>query len=476
MIGQGITDAVRYTQIDHGSTARVIGVGGAFGAMGGDFSSLGINPAGIAGFNKGEFIFSPAINSYVNDAFLLQDQLNKTETSGSKFSIDNIAFISSKQPMASSWLTSNFAIGYNRVASFNNKFTYSGKSAGSITQRFAELANGRPVEGLDNFEAGLAWDTGAIFDLNGDNFYETDFDDNDAPVVKGQEVIQKGNMSELALGWAGNYKNKVNIGLSVGIPFISYEEEKYYEESGQELNTVFQNLKYTELLETSATGFNFKIGTVFKANHNLRFGLALHSPTWFFLTDDYLTRVNYSYNDGGILSYESTSPDGNFKYKFSTPWRAIGSIGTIFNLGSLKGFADVDIEYVDYRNSSFNFSAYDNSIEEKEYTKEVNNEIENSLDKALIIKMGTELVVSDYWRIRGGYTISPSPFYDDGNNNRVSAGFGYRGDGFYFDLGMRFGENNQGFVPYRLLDEEKESVVNVNQKNTKIVATLGFKF
>jgi hypothetical protein len=477
MAAQGISDAVRYTNVDLGGTARIIGVGGAFGAMGGDFSSLGINPAGIAGYNKGEFIFSPAVNAYKNEAYLRSDKLSKTEKSGSRFSLDNLAFISSSSPMASNWLTSNFAIGFNKIASFNNKFDYAGNTPGSITQRFAELANGRTLDQLDNFEAGLAWDTGAIFDFDGDNFYETDFDGNQAPVMKAQEIIQSGSISELALGWAGNFDNKFNIGVSMGIPFISYEEEKYYSESDPNNNIpVFEELRYAEYVETSATGINFKIGTILKATERVRLGVAIHTPTWYFLTDDYLTQLNYSYNDGTYKEFESLSPDGNFKYKFNTPWKLIGSVGTIFNLGNIQGFADIDVEYIDYRNGSFNFSAYSNSIEEKEYTKEVNAELENELDKALIIRMGTELVLADYWRVRGGYTISPSPFYNDGNNNAISGGFGYRGDGFFFDMGIRFGENSQGFVPYRLLDQTQEQVVNVDQKTTKVIATFGFKF
>jgi len=43
---QDITDALRYSQTDLNGTARFRAMGGAFGALGGDFSSLNINPAG----------------------------------------------------------------------------------------------------------------------------------------------------------------------------------------------------------------------------------------------------------------------------------------------------------------------------------------------------------------------------------------------------------------------------------------------
>jgi len=44
---QSLTDAVRYSTLIPGGTARAMGVGGSFGAMGGDFGVLTINPAGI---------------------------------------------------------------------------------------------------------------------------------------------------------------------------------------------------------------------------------------------------------------------------------------------------------------------------------------------------------------------------------------------------------------------------------------------
>ena len=43
---QNITDALRYSTQDLNGTARFKAMSGAFGALGGDFSAIGINPAG----------------------------------------------------------------------------------------------------------------------------------------------------------------------------------------------------------------------------------------------------------------------------------------------------------------------------------------------------------------------------------------------------------------------------------------------
>ncbi|MDI1305550.1 MAG: UPF0164 family protein, partial [bacterium] len=47
---QEIKDAMRYAQDNLNGTARFRAMGGAFGALGGDLSSLNINPAGSAVF------------------------------------------------------------------------------------------------------------------------------------------------------------------------------------------------------------------------------------------------------------------------------------------------------------------------------------------------------------------------------------------------------------------------------------------
>ena len=50
---QNETDALRYSQNFFGGTARSTAMGGAFGALGGDFSSASLLPAGIRMEEKG---------------------------------------------------------------------------------------------------------------------------------------------------------------------------------------------------------------------------------------------------------------------------------------------------------------------------------------------------------------------------------------------------------------------------------------
>lgn len=57
VVAQTDEDAIRYSQLMYGSSGRGLGAGSAFGALGGDYSSLVINPAGVSIFQNSQFSF-----------------------------------------------------------------------------------------------------------------------------------------------------------------------------------------------------------------------------------------------------------------------------------------------------------------------------------------------------------------------------------------------------------------------------------
>ena len=61
---QSLSDALRYSTTYAGGTARTVGAGGAFGALGGDFGALSINPAGLATYRSSEITFSAAVIAF----------------------------------------------------------------------------------------------------------------------------------------------------------------------------------------------------------------------------------------------------------------------------------------------------------------------------------------------------------------------------------------------------------------------------
>ena len=68
VFAQNIDDVVRYSQTNTGGTALSLGMGGATGAVGGDFSSTSINPAGLGLYRQSELVISPSIFNFTGNA------------------------------------------------------------------------------------------------------------------------------------------------------------------------------------------------------------------------------------------------------------------------------------------------------------------------------------------------------------------------------------------------------------------------
>ncbi len=473
---QNLTDVVRWSSIDYVGTARTLGVGSSFGAMGGDFSVISINPAGIADYRVSEFMFTPTVRSNKVDAYFAQDINGRQTKKGSTLGLDNIGFVLSSRP-GSNWTSSNFAIGYSRIADLQRNVQISGKIKGSIATYFAEQANTKSVDDLDEYIAFPAYNTGAIFDFDKDKFYDTDFTNPAQEVFRNQDIIQKGGINELTLGWAGEYKSNINFGISAGIPFASFEELKTYSESDERDEIpVFTGLEYIERLNTSGVGFNFKAGFTYKLNKRIRFAGAFHSPTWYRFNDDYSTSMSYSFFDKKPETYEYDSNDGSFEYKITTPWRAVGSIGTTYRVGDLVGFVNADVEHLDYTNSNYNGTAFSSNEGEQKWTNEVNQDIQKRLGSATNLRLGTEVGYKNL-RVRAGYSFERTAFNaDDFYNNKVSAGLGFREDNFFIDLGIRIAQYSEGYNPYVVLDRKLDPLSVMDTRRTRMALTLGFKF
>ncbi len=477
---QTISDALRYSNLEVGGTARTVGVGGGIGALGADYSVLSTNPAGIAAFRTNEFVITPGVyNSKVTSLLERGTGNEPIEESLAKFNLANIGMILNYRPQYSKWTTFNLGIGFNRLASFNQDFVFKGTSPGSIVQRFTELAN----DGIfDDFEGILAEDALAIYSSGSNpDVFTNDFEDPltspDYQIEREQFFQTRGSYSELVFSLGGNFDEKIMVGATIGVPFINYEEEKTYEEKESEgVDDVeyFDELLFIENLSTSGTGINLKLGFIYRISQMFRVGAAIHTPTAFKLTDNFSTQLRYDYTDlDGPSSTTADSPEGTFDYKLRTPWRAMANFAVLVNR---KGFITADVEYVDYSVSEFNLTANSSSIEDRNYEMDLNREVGNSFRSAVNVRIGGEYAHENL-RFRAGYGISGTPYADSNiTNNAYSLGFGIREKSFYIDFAYRYSKITEGYVPYLLSDPEQEQFVTNDVANTRIIMTAGFKF
>ena len=146
---QNQSDILRYSQSYNMGTARSQGVGGAFGSVGADFSSVYINPAGLALYRRSEFNFSGAITANTATADFLGQSSIDTRTN---FNIPSFGVVFSKVNTglqggdASEGIVNyNFGFGYNRTNNFQQNIYAEGYNTKSnISQFYAQQANGTP--------------------------------------------------------------------------------------------------------------------------------------------------------------------------------------------------------------------------------------------------------------------------------------------------------------------------------------------
>lgn len=463
-------DALRYSNLTFSGTARSLGAGGALGALGADFSVLSTNPAGLATYRRSEFSLTPSLLVTATDAQLRTGSNTPLESDDQgDFNLSNVGFVFANRPNSSKWKTANFGIGLNRVANFSQSFFYQGTSPGSIMTRWKDFANSG--EGISDFEEGLAIDAGGLFQFDGDDFYYSDFDGLETEEVTREEtVITDGSINELVFSFAGNYEEKLMIGATIGVPFLTFTEEKIYVESDREGNRIplFNSLDYRQDLNTTGVGINLKLGFIYRVNQMLRLGGAVHTPTRFGLDDSFSSSLNYDYttDEGETSDITAESPDGLFDYRLVTPWRLMGNVGIIIGK---KGFLSGEIEWVDYGSASFNYGQFGDS------EREVNREIENTLTQAINLKLGGELVL-DIFQLRAGFQILNSPLENDETvNYAYSLGAGLRQRSFFLDIAYRRSLLEETYVPYTV-DQAPIQYVDNDITYGNFLLTLGFKF
>lgn len=472
---QSASDALRYSILEAGGTARFVGAGSSASALGADFSVLSTNPAGLGWYRRSEFVITPGLVIGSSTARLRNDASGRgTEDSRGEFIIPGFGVVVANTPTGGDWQNVNFGIGLNRVADFNQQLFFQGDSRGSIVDRFLELGNDFTT--LTPFESKLAFDAGAIYDIDepADGFYESDFElEPDALISKQQTVINKGSINELAFSFAGNYKERLLIGATIGLPFVTFTEEKTYQEfdngAGADGDVpFFDDLTFTQRLTTTGLGVNVKAGIIVRPHQTVRLGAAIHSPTFYSLEDSYSNSLTYNYtNADGPFTDDADSPDGLSEYKLRTPWRYLGSAGVIIGKA---GFLTGEVDYADYAKNRFR---YENDFKSAE--QELNDSISFQMTDALNIRLGGELVY-DIFRFRGGFGLHYSPYLnDDTVNNSFSAGLGIRGQSFFLDVAFRRFQYKETYVPY-LTSRAPQQFVDNDVNRDQLLLTLGFKF
>lgn len=462
LYAQNEIDALRYSRLNPSGTARFVSMGGAFSALGADFSTLSYNPAGIALYKKSELTITPSIYVGRTEATYF-NRLNDDERYNFNLGNAGIIMVTTPSNTTSGWKNIQFGIGINRLANYNNRVLISGfNESSSYLTPYVINSQGVALNDLDNFGSGLAYDTDLMYQ-NSQGEYVNDMYGGD--VLQRKTIETGGAMNEVVLSFGGNYNDRIYLGATVGIPSIKYRETSIYsEKDSEDNNDYFRAFNRIDNLETTGTGINLKVGMIIRATDWFRIGGAIQTPTIYSeMADSYTTTFESFFDTAQSLT---ASSEGFFEYELNTPFRA--TAGAAFLFGK-TGLLSADYEYMDFASARLRSVEYDFNAE--------NDAIKQGYNKAHNLRFGTE------WRyglisFRGGYAISANPYKEGVNSvmSTYSAGIGVRGNKFFADFAWALSNMDDEYHLYETVPGADRPVALTTSNNTNFLFTLGLKF
>lgn len=460
-------DLLRYTENEVRGTARFKAMSGAAGAMGGDLSAVSINPAGAAIFSD-----TQASLTLYNDSRIAETNgdISADSRSRNRFDIDQIgtSLVYYNNDQSSQWRKYTLTINYQTRNNYNSRMQYNGTSNEGLSDYFVGFANegtGMPIDWLtlQNGES--------ITDLYGTLFYEFGFgaqqafmgyngwfinedENNPGYYYSNSEASSyrhrltresRGYNSAFEASFAGQYTDNwfFGFGFNVGVSdFYSYQN---LTENGNGVNNGLANANFMNELRTYGTSVAFNAGVIYQALPNWRVGLAYHSPTWNFLTDDLRQGVNYqTMNEGELDDVHSIYPyftNAYETYRFRAPGKWIASSALV--LGG-RAILNVDYSLRDYRNihAKDNYRFYYDNVR----MRQLNDHFDNEMRMSSEVRIGGEYVIKNL-SLRAGYMYAQTPYknhasFDD--TQGASAGIGLTFDRFRVDLAYNYTQFSRG--------------------------------
>ncbi|MGD0754173.1 MAG: outer membrane protein transport protein [Bacteroidales bacterium] len=473
---QNIDDALRYSQVFYGGTARFMSMGGAFTALGGDISSLSQNPAGLGVFRSSEITITPQLFQVKTTA-----GFNGVSSSDnlSNFNLGQIGIVSNliSNNKETGLITLSLGYSFNKTDNLSQSVVIQGVSnTSSMADYWAALGNkngGTFYQNLQGAE-GIAFDAWIMDTVTGSGgkSYATalsNYGDN-PPSVYGQTVrrlvTNEGYIGEHAFSIGGNYSNKIFFGATFGITVLRFTSDyEHLESTDIAMPSLFQSFTYTDHFEDKGTGYTLKLGAIYKPVDAVRIGLAFHSPTWYKINEYYYNDITSRFTDGS--HYEYSNDPARFNYSLATPFRVLAGVGV-----QIRKFAllSADYEYVDYSTARFSETGYDAE----------NLEIKNSLKATSNIRFGGEFRLNNLY-LRTGYGFYGKPFKSGEDNanldyNTISFGAGIREQNISIDFAFTNFKYSQKYYLYPVDAGVDPAVANLNTAKNMFTLTFGYRF
>ena len=509
-------NALRFSTETLDGTARYQAMGGAFGAVGADYSSLRQNPAGLGLFRSNEIQGTIAFGQNLDQATWYEEHYKKGRTAFS----GNMSVVLAT-PLRGSGLTFNLALGFYQRQSFARSFDISNHQitensladyAAFITPTnvsskdlLSKNAYGSvPAPWLAILGHGARWTV-----QRPEGFYESAFNYSDKGGLLGPSnsqlrVNERGGIQDFDFTGGLNYNDRLYFGLGIKVSALDYRMNSYYGED-------FIDKDYLELaneLRTSGSGASVSFGVIARVSDHLRLGAAVQTPTWFTLQDNYVAGAESRHprvdKEGKPLPEkewtvkDETPSDAAWRYQLQTPTKIVLSGAFVGRHGMLS----LDYELANYSGIQLK-DTYGPFVDDNKLMKEYFTPMQSTL------RLGGELRVSPqfslraggYWRqapMKASFDSDPKqsakipvneagtvPHYEIvGMGYGVTGGLGWRfSPSSYIDLAVVYQGQKSHMYPFptRYYADNGEQLttpqaIQLQKHRIYGVATFGFKF
>jgi hypothetical protein len=505
---QDIQDAFRYSQDNITGTARFRGMGGAFGALGGDFSSININPAGSSVYINNQVGFTLSSNAIKNDSDYFgkratdKDRSTQINQAGGVFVFENVS-------ETSNWKKLTLALNYENTNNFDNStFTFGSNPTNSIDKYFLFYANANQNRGgilqgvlrdakfedlsYEDQQAVLGYQAYILSPIALPNvtpdYLNPNINSYNSAIPAGgnyfqqNEVVSSGYNGKFSFNASGLYKDKLYVGINLNSHFTEFRRSsRFFESNANPKNAsptrTVEKVWFNNDLFTYGNGFSLQLGLIYKPTNEARIGLAYESPTWYSLNDELsqnITTSGYGFEDKNIpdvnlyTDRNTFNPDTTIAfapYQLKTPSKVTGSLGYIF---AKKGLISLDYVLKNYASMSF-------GPDSDEILASVNKKIERDVKSTTSeIRLGAEYRIEQF-SLRGGYRFEQSPYKDNttiGNLTSVSGGLGYNFGGTRLDFAYT---NSKRDYKEQFFNQGLTDASTINSKNNMVTVSLVFE-
>lgn len=460
---QNEVDALRYGQFNTVGTARYTALGGAFGALGADLSSMANNPAGLGVYRSSQAVFS--FGQFNNS---IQSNFNGSATVINEFSLKptNLGLVVADVAVNNSeWKFINVGFSYNQLQNFNSRFSASGTNTksslldyevqkindGTLDQEYSSyyLANVFLWDEVNETFVNDYQDAGGVYNL-----------------AQSHSFSSSGNAGEYNFTVAGNYRDKLYLGGSIGLQQIRYEQViEHFEEPNNDIALI--DFRSEDYLYSKGSGINLKLGFLYKASQELRLGAAIHTPTIYSFSDEFHTDVYaYYYIDGGeVAKGVGKASRGEFNWNYRSPLKIQTSIAYVFGT---KGLLSADYEFINYQGMLLSSENYFFDAE--------NENIRTFYKNGHNIRIGGEYRLG-LVNLRAGFAYYGSPFNEktvnkDAHTLVYSGGAGLNLGNAFIDAAYQFSSLSEKYFMYNYAS----SMVELDKVRSTFLLTLGLKF